>query len=286
MLPYFSIEYFYIGPFKFYTWGFFLALAFLVGLILAIWQAKKIGIEAGKIIWLVICIYIGVLIGSRLFFVLQWPAEFFSDPLQILRMAEGGMMFYGGLFGGLAGGWLYLRKWENRWKLINLLISIIPLSLAIGRIGCFLLNDHQGGLTSLPWAIRWPDGSLRQPAALYLILFDLALAGFLWWFSRRHSEERSDEESPTNGQLSWPNVGNAVPHARGILHFVQDDKKPFLLFIFFYSLGRFLLDFTRDPSADPHFWGLAISQWISVVILIVIFLYDIIYYQKNKRISA
>ncbi|PIQ75251.1 MAG: hypothetical protein COV84_02315 [Candidatus Portnoybacteria bacterium CG11_big_fil_rev_8_21_14_0_20_40_15] len=278
MIPYFSIEFFKIGPLAFYIWGFFLALAFLVGLILSIRAAKRLNIEPQKIIWLIILVYLGAIIGGRLFFILQTPLDFLREPSMIFHVSGGGMMFYGGFSGGLLAGWLYLKKWENCWVLISTLTLIIPLALAIGRLGCFLSNDHLGAVTSLPWAIRWPDGALRHPVALYLILFDLALAGFLWWVSRRHSEKRSDEESCTPARQSLGdggNVGNAVPHAREILRFAQDDKNSFLLFLTLYSAGRFLLDFTRDISADSHYFGLSTSQWISIILLIFLSLFSI-----------
>ena len=251
MIPYFSIEFFKIGPFTFYIWGFFIALAFLVALALAIWQSRKIGIEAKRIIYLAIFIYLGAMVGARLFFILQWPTEFFVDPLMFFRINEGGMMFYGGLFGGVLAGWLYMRKWENRWALISALTPVIPLTLAIGRIACFLSNDHMGAITNLPWAIRWPSGTLRQPVALYLILFDLALAGFLWWYSKK---------TKWSGQV-------------------------FFIFLILYGAGRFLLDFTRDFSADPHYLGLAVSQWISALLLTIVVIYYIIHKSKFSLFS-
>ena len=131
-------------------------------------------------------------------------------------------------------GWLYIRKWENRWVVISALTPIMPLAIAIGRVGCFLTNDHQGAVTNLPWAILRPDSITRHPVALYLILFDLALAGFLWWYRNK---------------IKWP-------------------AQVFFVFLILYSAGRFLLDFTRDISADPHYWGLAASQWISIALFI------------------
>jgi len=249
MIPYLAIEHFYLGPFKFYVWGFFIALAFLVALALAIWQGKKIGVEARKIFYLVIFIYLGAIAGARLFFVLQRPAEFFPDPLMFFRIGEGGMMFYGGLFGGLLAGWLFIRKWGNCWALISILTPVVPLTLAIGRIGCFLSNDHLGGLTSLTWAISWPNGTLRHPVALYLILFDLALFGFLLWYRKR---------------AKWPG-------------------QIFLIFLVIYGGGRFLLDFTRNVSADPHYWGLAVSQWISLSLLTALILYVILRNLKKTK---
>jgi len=152
------------------------------------------------------------------------------------------MMFYGGLFGGILAGWLYIRKWANCRPLISALTPLVPLAMAIGRIACFLSNDHLGAATSLPWAIKWPDGTLRHPVALYLILFDLALFGFLIWWRKKEK---------------WP--GQVL-----------------IVFLIIYGVGRFILDFSRDISADPHYLSFTTSQWISgaLVILSVIYLFN------------
>lgn len=282
MIPYFSIEFFKIGPLAFYTWGFFVALAFLAGAAYAFWQGKKIGVEFKKIIYLVIFIYLGAIAGARLFFVLQRPGDFFGDPSQILRISEGGMMFYGGLFGGLIAGWLYIRRLENRWALIDALAPAIPLAIAIGRIGCFLINDHQGVLTSLSWAIRWPDGTLRHPVVLYLILFNLVLFGFLWWRQGKMLRFLKFVPSPQmRGGLGWGDEKQHLPF-NSSPQLRRGGLSQFVIFLLLYSAGRFLLDFTRDASADPHILGLAVPQWISAFLLTIVVIYYIIH--KSKRV--
>ncbi len=232
MIPYWSVESFKIGPMIFFTGGFFISLAFAFGLFFALKEGKKIGIEANKIVNLAIFVFVGALAGSRLFFVLQQPLEFFQNPLLLFEINRGGLMFYGGLFGGLCAAWLYLKK-EKFLILAGRMAPFIVLSLAVGRLGCLLLNDHQGNQTFLPWAVEWFDGTARHPVAIYLILFDLALFVFLLWYRKK---------AKGNGQN-------------------------FLMFLFLYAAGRFLLDFTRDPLDDPHFLGLASSQWISILLL-------------------
>jgi len=244
MIQFLKIDSFFIGPFQLYTWGIFVALAFLIGLILAVSQAGKVKIEINKLITLAILVYLGAMVGARLFFILQWPVDFLNNPLEFFKFPQGGLMFYGGLLGGILAGFLYMRKWGNRRVLIDSLIPIVALSMAVARIGCFLTNDHQGAVTSLFWAIKWPDGVLRHPVALYLVLFDLALAGLLFLF-RKRTHKPGQVTSTSSGQV-------------------------FLMFLILYSVGRFLLDFTREANsflADPHYLSLAVSQWISIFLL-------------------
>jgi len=121
-------------------------------------------------------------------------------------------------------------------QLADILTPAIALGIFISRLGCSLVNDHQGAITNLPWAILWPDAILRHPVAEYLALNALIMFLVLWFL-------RSRLKKP--GQL-------------------------FIIFLFWYSISRFFLDFTRATDtalADPHYLGLFISQWISLFIL-------------------
>jgi phosphatidylglycerol:prolipoprotein diacylglycerol transferase len=233
MIPYLSLDSFQIGPLKLYTWGSFLSLSLLVGLFFAFRWGKKNNWPVIKIVNLALTVYVGAILSARIFYFLQ--PDILETWRDFFNFNEGGLTIYGGIFGAILAGWFYLKKLkEPISEIFDSFASFIPLSLAVGRIGCFLINDHQGAKTNFPWAILWPDGALRHPVALYLILFDLALAGFLWW---------------------------------------RKGGNQFFLFLFFYAVGRFFLDFTREPSADPHYWILSVSQWTSFILLTGLFLY-------------
>jgi len=273
MLDYFSYNQVQIGWLSIYPWGFFLGLAFLVGSWLFFREAAKKEIEPKKVFWLIIFIFLGGLVGSRLAYLLQFPQYYLAHPLEIFQIWAGGLMFYGGLFGAGLSGWLswkfvqgkdktghlaYLGKSprnddrvpsKDKWPVLSFsqLADIITPALALGifiaRIGCSLINDHQGAITSLPWSIQWPDGTLRHPVAEYLALNGLIMF-LVFWFLKNHLKEP--------GQL-------------------------FVLFLSWYSVSRFLLDFSRaadTPLADPHYFGLFVSQWLSLFVLsgLIIFL--------------
>jgi len=236
-MPYFFYPEINLGPITLYTWGLFLALAFLIGYWLFLREAKGKRIESKKIFWLVVLILVGGLLGSRLAYILQFPQYYLSYPLEIFQAWAGGLMFYGGLLGALIAGWLYVKKSKlNPWQIVDLLTPALALGIFIGRLGCSLINDHQGAITNLPWAVLWPDGTLRHPVAEYLALNGLIMFLLLWFLRTRLKKP---------GQL-------------------------FITFLAWYSISRFFLDFTRataTPLADPHYWGLTLSQWISLFIL-------------------
>ena len=260
MIPYFSYSQIQIGPLTLYPWGLFLGLAFLIGSWLVFRESAKKGIEPKKVFWLIISVFLGGMIGSRLAFLLQFPQYYLVHPSEVFRVWAGGLMFYGGFFGALIAGWLYWNK-QNKGtpfllrpfqkgrskKGVPLAISFLQIAdavtpaLALGifitRIGCSLINDHQGAITSLPWAIQWSDGTLRHPVAEYLALNGL-LMFLVFWFLRNRLKKP--------GQL-------------------------FIVFLFWYSVSRFLLDFTRAidmPLADPHYFGLFVSQWLGLFVII------------------
>lgn len=244
-MPYFSYTHIQLGPITLYTWGFFIGLAIVVCYELFLKEARKNKIEQKIVFWLFIYIFIGIILGSRLGYVLQFPDYYLSNFSEIFKINAGGLTFHGGLIGALIAGWLYFKKQKKQLKisflrLADIFALIIPLGIFIGRIGCSLINDHQGAITNLPWAILWPDGILRYPVAEYLAINALIMFFVLWFLRKRFKK---------SGQI-------------------------FIIFLIWHSISRFLLDFTRVTDtylADPQYFGLFISQWISLLILILFF---------------
>jgi len=236
-MPYFSLTQFNIGSISFYTWGLFLGLAFLSGCWILLKEAKKGGIEEKKILWLFFWVFVGAILGSRLFYLLQFPPFSFSD---FFLFRSGGFAFQGGLLGGMLTGWLYARKNKlSFWQLADWSAPAIALGIFFGRIGCSLINDHPGAFTNLPWAIQWPDGSLRHPVAEYL-----ALNALIMFFVLQR-----------------------------LRSFVKKKGGLFIIFLIWYSVSRFFLDFTRATEvnlADPSYLNLAITQWTSLFILVTL----------------
>ena len=237
MIPYFSVE--KIGVF--YTWGIFLALGFLIPFIFVFGRAKKEGISR-QLVWdIFLWILVGSILGMRLGYVFQFPKEFFLNPIEILKFWDGGLTFYGGLFGGIGGAVFFARhaklNKKDFLKIADLVALYFPLGIIIARIGCFLINDHRGGLTKMAWGIIWPDGSIRHPVALYLIINGLIIFMILNLLKNKLKN---------SGLLS-------------------------LYFLLIYSFTRFFLDFTRSKEplfSDPSFLWFNVSQWISLFLFI------------------
>jgi len=256
MIPYFCFDKIIVGPITIYTWGIFVALAFLFSYLFVSRESKKQGISSGFICNLTIWVILGMVIGGRLSYIFQFPNKYFFQPLEILKIQQGGLTLFGGVFGVLIAAILYFKLTKTDfklfWQIADLTAFIAPISIAIGRIGCSLINDHQGAETSLPWGIVWPDGLIRHPVAEYLIISALILFLIL--------------------KLLKPKL-----------------KKPgqlFFSFLFLYSSSRFFLDFTRStgtPLSDPHYFGLSATQWFSLIVIFATITIGSQCFFKNQR---
>ncbi len=129
---------FRIGPFSLHTYGVFVALGFFAGIALALREAGKSGINREKIFDLFFSIVLAAIVGSRILYVLLNFHQYRGDPMGIIRIWEGGLVFYGGLI--LAAGvtiWYVRRNELELWPVADLLAPSIALGHFFGRLGCF-----------------------------------------------------------------------------------------------------------------------------------------------------
>jgi len=147
-----------IGPFNIYSWGFMVAAAFIAGLFAGLKYAKREGITAEHTIDLFMYVLVSSIIGARLFYVIGFFPEYRQNPISILSINQGGMVFLGGVFGGIAALMAYCRyRRINVWKMLDAATPSVAIGYAIGRIGC-LLNGCCYGITLF---------GFRQPTQIY-----------------------------------------------------------------------------------------------------------------------
>ena len=105
----------------------------------------------------------GGITGSRAAYVIEhWKSEFVANPASILRIDQGGLMFYGGLMLAVAAffAWCLFKK-ERPLVLADVICTVIPLGHACGRIGCFFYGCCYGRLGDSPFAVSVP---MHSPA--------------------------------------------------------------------------------------------------------------------------
>lgn len=174
-------------PINWYGLTFF--LAFVIAARLVIKWAPQYKIPRQAVEGLLIWVLAGVVIGARLYFVVQNdPKSFLAEPWRILAVWEGGLAFFGGLFGAIIAAYLYCRNVGLSFlTAADLFAPAIPVGAAIGRISCGLDGMDYGTPTSLPWGVIYTnpnsyapiDGVARHPDQFYELAGDLIIAALL-----------------------------------------------------------------------------------------------------------
>jgi phosphatidylglycerol:prolipoprotein diacylglycerol transferase len=128
---------------------------------------------------LVYCAF-GVIIGGRLGNVLLYdPQYYFSHPIEIFKIWEGGMAFHGGLIGALIGILIFSRRYgAPTLTVVDLCSLVAPIGIFLGRIANFIRPELWGRRTDVPWAVIFPgtDGQPRHPSQIYEALLEGLLA--------------------------------------------------------------------------------------------------------------
>jgi phosphatidylglycerol:prolipoprotein diacylglycerol transferase len=234
------------------------SLAYLAGIFLGYWYLLRLIRQPGAPLArrhaddLVFYASLGVILGGRLGYVLFYrPGFYFENPLEIVKLWDGGMSFHGGVI-GTSLGIIYL-SWKEKlnWLRVHDYVAcVVPIGLLTGRLANFINAELWGAPTTVPWAVRFPEviggvvalGPPRHPSQLYeaalegLVLF--AILAAMFWRSRAR-------------------------------------YRPGLLvgaFLFFYGVFRFGVEFIREP--DSHLRGFAeasglhMGQWLCVPMIL------------------
>ena len=223
------------------------ALAYVVGLLLAIWYSKRLVTNAA--LWpdakphttpaqlddLLLWSTLGVLLGGRLGYVLFYnPAYFAQHPAEILQMWNGGMSFHGGFLGVVVACYLYGRKHGiGMWQLLDLGAASVPIGLLLGRLANFINAELYGKVTDVPWAMVFPGGGPdpRHPSQLY----EAGLEGIILFLAVRYA---------THSLKCLPRTGIASG-----------------IFATGYALSRIIVEFAREP--DAHI-GYLTGGWLTM----------------------
>lgn len=145
---------FSIGPLTLHTYGLFVALGFIAGILIAIKLGKSAGINSNSIMDMGFVIILSGLIGSRLVYIIIDLPNYISNPLNIFKIWEGGLVFSGGLVAVIIMMLLYAKRHElNIWAMSDIWSPAAALGQAIGRIGCFFAGCCYGKPTDVPWGV-------------------------------------------------------------------------------------------------------------------------------------
>ena len=167
-----------LGPFVIRWYG----LAYIAGFVGAIlvmrWLARrwKVKLTDDDLLTVLLFAITGVIVGGRLGYVLVYGKSFYwQHPAQILALWDGGMSFHGGLAGILLAGVFCARSLKMPVLTLFDLGSVgAPIGFGLGRLANFINDELWGRVTTVPWAVVFPNaGPLgRHPSQLYEALLE------------------------------------------------------------------------------------------------------------------
>lgn len=158
-----------------YWFGITAALGFMAGVTHWNLLARREKMPEGVGSDLGLVVILGGILGARGAYVLANASHYIAHPAEILRIDQGGLIFYGGVLLAAAAVFFFARKRNLPFlKVGDFTVSALPLGHAFGRTGCFLNGCCYGAPSDVPWA-AYCAGAMRHPVQLYEVAFNLAL---------------------------------------------------------------------------------------------------------------
>tara|TARA_B100001057_G_scaffold266213_1_gene266410 strand:+ start:1487 stop:2281 length:795 start_codon:yes stop_codon:yes gene_type:complete len=157
------------------------SLAYLFGIIIGWWLGRKIINQILKNITLkfnlkefddlINYLIVSIIIGGRLGYVIFYnPTYYISNPLDIIKVWEGGMAFHGALIGIIIGTYLFsIKRGVPVFFLLDIIACVSPIGIFLGRIANFINGELIGKVTTVYWGVIFPaiDMLPRHPSQLY-----------------------------------------------------------------------------------------------------------------------
>jgi phosphatidylglycerol:prolipoprotein diacylglycerol transferase len=246
-----------IGGLKVHWYGIMIAIGLYVGIQVALREADRRGINRDQLMNLALLAAVLGIIGGRLYYVVQNnPSFYLHHPIEIIAVWQGGMAFFGAMFGGALAVAISSWRWHLPfWSLLDVGAIGLTIGQAIGRIGNIINGDIVGYKTN-GWGFEYtnpntfgPPNVPVQPASLYELLISLALFIVLW------------------------NLRTRV-HPNGMLA---------MIYVVLYSISQFFIFFLRDNIVILG--GLKQAQVTSLVV-IALTLPVIAYLLRSERLAA
>ena len=235
------------------------SLAYILGIVIGWILCKKMFIRNSNISEkfddYITYLIIGIILGGRLGYVIFYNFSYYSENiLDIFKIWQGGMSFHGGLLGVIASSYIFAKKNnQNIFSYLDQVSLVAPIGIFFGRLANFINSELYGTTTDVPWSVIFikVDNLSRHPSQLY----EAILEGIILFLI--------------------------------LIYFINKNylKKPGLisgLFLIFYSLFRFFVEFFRVPDEQIGYLilNLTMGQIISLVFAATGI---ILFYLKNEN---
>ena len=188
-------------------------------------------------------IILGIIIGGRIGYVIFYNLDYYlENTVEIFKIWNGGMSFHGGLLGVIVVSILFAKKHNyNSYIYLDIVSLVAPIGIFFGRIANFINSELYGKETALPWGVKFEkiDEIYRHPSQLYEAFFEGLLLFLILIYFRKSSSAKNP------GFISG-------------------------IFLIFYSVFRFLIEFLRIPDEQLGYvlFNLSMGQILCLVFFI------------------
>ena len=223
------------------------SLAYILGIIIGWILCKQIFIKNldvnQKFDDYITYLIIGIIIGGRVGYVLFYNFNYYINNIfDIFKIWQGGMSFHGGLLGIIVASILFAKKNNQDAFVYTDLVSLVaPIGIFFGRLANFINSELYGSETNVPWAVKFiqVDNLFRHPSQLYEAIFEGLILFFILIYFRKK------EFIKIPGFISG-------------------------LFLIFYSIFRFIIEYFRSPDEQLGYLilNLTMGQLLSFLFFI------------------
>ena len=235
------------------------SLAYILGIVIGWILCKKIFIKnsdiSEKFDDYITYLIIGIILGGRIGYIVFYNFSYYLDNfLDIFKIWQGGMSFHGGLLGIIVSSYIFAKKNnQNPFFYLDQVSIVAPVGIFFGRLANFINSELYGTTSNVPWSVIFikVDNLSRHPSQLYeAILEGLILFLMLIYFVNKN-------------YLNKPGLISGI-------------------FLIFYSLFRFFVEFFRVPDEQIGYLilNLTMGQIISLVFASIGIT---IFYLKNEN---
>jgi phosphatidylglycerol:prolipoprotein diacylglycerol transferase len=235
------------------------SLAYILGIVVGWILCKKIFIKnsdiSEKFDDYITYLIIGVILGGRIGYIIFYNFSYYLDNIfDIFKIWQGGMSFHGGLLGVIASSYIFARKNnQNPFLYLDQVSLVAPIGIFFGRLANFINSELYGKTTDVPWSVIFikVDNLSRHPSQLY----EAILEGIILFLILNYFMNKDYLKKP--GLISG-------------------------LFLIYYSLFRFFIEFLRVPDQQIGylFLNLTMGQIISLVFVSIGIT---LFYLKNEN---
>ena len=235
------------------------SLAYIFGIIIGWSLCKKIFIKnadiSEKFDDYIIYLFVGIILGGRLGYIIFYNFNYYShNILDIFKIWQGGMSFHGGLLGIILSSIIFAKKnHQDPFEYMDLVALVAPIGIFFGRLANFINSELYGKTTEVLWSVTFTkvDNLPRHPSQLYEAVLEGAILFLILMYFRKKNYLKK------TGLISG-------------------------LFLIFYSIFRFFVEFFRMPDEQLGYLILNLSMG-QIISLIFVIIGTILFYIKNEN---